>query len=332
MNITIVGAGVVGLTTAIRLCEAGHTVRIIAAQRTPHVTSNRAGAVYTPFRAEGDERTRRWTEAAYAALCELADRGPRESGVSMTMLREYVFTSCDGRPWWAASVRDFRAIPRVPDGYAAVYEARVPRMAMASYMPWLERRATTELGASITVGRVESLQAAFDGGAEVVVNCTGLGARKLAGDERVRPMRGQILHIPTPPELDACVVEESRDGTATYIFPFQDYTVLGGTYERDEWNEVTQPDALDGIISRCRALLKLDGYQGWAEVGSQRLRALAGLRPVRVAGTADEDVRLEREAFGRGRWVIHNYGHGRAGVTFSWACATDVTQLVSEVA
>jgi len=29
--------------------------------------------------------------------------------------------------------------------------------------------------------------------------------------------------------------------------------------------------------------------------------------------------------------VIHCYGHGGAGVTLSWGCANEVTQLVSEL-
>jgi D-amino-acid oxidase len=47
-----------------------------------------------------------------------------------------------------------------------------------------------------------------------------------------------------------------------------------------------------------------------------------GLRPVRPS------VRLEAEALGGGRRLLHNYGHGGAGVTLSWGCALDVTAEV----
>jgi D-amino-acid oxidase len=47
-----------------------------------------------------------------------------------------------------------------------------------------------------------------------------------------------------------------------------------------------------------------------------------GLRPVRST------VRLEREELGGGRVVIHNYGHGGAGVTLSWGCAAEVATLL----
>jgi len=40
-------------------------------------------------------------------------------------------------------------------------------------------------------------------------------------------------------------------------------------------------------------------------------------------------VRLKREEMGDGRVVIHNYGHGGAGVTLSWGCATEVAALLA---
>ena len=45
-----------------------------------------------------------------------------------------------------------------------------------------------------------------------------------------------------------------------------------------------------------------------------------GLRPTRP------QVRLEAEQYGSVT-VLHNYGHGGAGVTLSWGCAEEATQL-----
>jgi D-amino-acid oxidase len=48
-----------------------------------------------------------------------------------------------------------------------------------------------------------------------------------------------------------------------------------------------------------------------------------GLRPVRP------QVRLETQAVPGGRHVVHNYGHGGAGVTLSWGCALAVAGAVN---
>ena len=48
-----------------------------------------------------------------------------------------------------------------------------------------------------------------------------------------------------------------------------------------------------------------------------------GLRPSRT------EVRLEEEFIGDTR-VIHNYGHGGAGVTLSWGCADEVASIVND--
>ncbi|MCY0909922.1 MAG: FAD-dependent oxidoreductase, partial [Sulfobacillus thermotolerans] len=48
-----------------------------------------------------------------------------------------------------------------------------------------------------------------------------------------------------------------------------------------------------------------------------------GLRPFR-----QQNVRLEQEM---GTRIIHNYGHGGAGVTFSWGCALEVVELAQKL-
>lgn len=339
MHILVIGAGVSGLTCGILLCEAGFTVTIVAERRTPTTTSDRAGAVFTPFRAVGDERVRRWTRSSYQALCRLTGEFGAPAGLSMVRLREYCFARQPSAPWWADLVDDFRRLPP-PPGYADVLEARMPRMAAGRYMPWLQRRFVQQGGALIEQ-HVANLDQAFALSAAraarasdpaIVVNCAGLGARQLAPDAAVRPMRGQVLHVVNDLGLEDCLVEEARASVGTYIFPIEDYLVLGGTYEVDQWQEQTDEPALADILERCRCLLRATGHPRWSELGGCRLRAVAGLRPGRIVGNVAESIRLESERIAPGRTVIHNYGHGRAGVTFSWGCGPEVVELVRAAA
>lgn len=328
--VTVIGAGVSGLTCAIRLLEQGRLVQVVAEKRSPNTTSNRAGAVFTPFRIEGHDRAAKWTERAYLTLCELARNQSEAAGVSMTPMRELFFSPVEGRPWWTEFVKGYEHPPVPPPGYADVVTAIVPRMNMRRYMPWLESRVL-ELGGRIVEEKVTSLSVVFERGCQLIVNCSGLGARELASDPAVTPMRGQILHVSSNLVIPECLVEEGVGAQTTYVFPFDDYMVLGGTYERGEFCEATDEDSLRAIIGRCQAMLRACGYTDVDRLVRERLRTLSGLRPARIISGADEAVRLELESVGSDRWIIHNYGHGRAGVTLSWGCADDVVDIAESL-
>ncbi len=76
-----------------------------------------------------------------------------------------------------------------------------------------------------------------------VVNCLGLGARKVYNDDLMVPARGQLVHL-SPKQLPYLLIH--KDG---YIFPRSDAIILGGTFERGI--EDTTPD-----LEICRTILK----------------------------------------------------------------------------
>lgn len=50
---------------------------------------------------------------------------------------------------------------------------------------------------------------------------------------------------------------------------------------------------------------------------------IAGIRPFRTTG-----YRLDVEIHGT-KTIVHNYGHGGAGITMSWGCAQEVRELIT---
>jgi D-amino-acid oxidase len=80
VNITVVGAGVVGLVTALTLEEHGHDVQVVAAATGDAITSAVAGACWFPYRAGPPDRVALWAAQTRAWLTALA--GDPEAGVA----------------------------------------------------------------------------------------------------------------------------------------------------------------------------------------------------------------------------------------------------------
>ena len=150
----------------------------------------------------------------------------------------------------------------------------------------------------------------------MVVNCTGLGARELVPDPGVRPVRGQLVVVENP-GVDEWFAEAGPASSATtYFFPQPGRLVLGGTAEADDARTEPDPRTAEEIVARCaRVRPEIAG----ARVVGHRV----GLRPARDAG-----VRIEAEELPGGGLLVHNYGHGGAGVTVARGCARAAAQLV----
>jgi D-amino-acid oxidase len=304
----VVGGGVVGLTSAIRLQDSGWSVTVVGDRP---VTSYVAAAVWFPTLAAPREHVVRWSRDTCLEL--VAQAGAGAPGV---ILRDSVTLYRDppGRPSWVESIDDVRPAPPglLPAGYGYGLRFTAPLVEMRRYLPWLEERIC-ERGGAIEQRRVASLAEAGHG-ADLVVHCSGLGARELVGDTSVTPVRGQLVRIVNP-GLRLSVRDENHPGGRAYVHPRTDDCILGGTFEEGRWNTTPDPAVAAAIMQRCLDLVP-------ALRGVEVLEHLVGLRPARPA------VRLEAElATGATPRVIHNYGHGGSGITLAWGCAADVAAL-----
>jgi len=200
----------------------------------------------------------------------------------------------------------------LPDGFRDGYRSRTARIDMPRYLRWLERRVAA-LGGEIETREVRDLRA-LSSESPRVVNCTGLGARELAADAGLFPIRGQMVRVACPGVSD-CLLDENVPGGLTYIVPRRDEVLLGGTAQEGDWSLEPDPETEAQILARCRTLLPALGR-------AETIGRVVGLRPGR------RQVRLEAEDGTRGASIIHNYGHGGAGVTLSWGCAEEVLALI----
>lgn len=314
-DVVVIGAGVIGLTSALRLREAGARVAVVTAEPPDATTSSVAAAVWYPTRTAFQERVLDWATRTFDEFARQAADGV--PGVVMRPTRMLLRGAAPELPWWAAAVPDVRPLgsDEVRAPYTTGWAFTVPSVEMSRYLPWLQQ-SFAYAGGTLIRRRIDSLEQASVW-APVVVNASGMGAGALCGDPDVRPVRGQLVLVANPGLLTSVRDEDNADGYA-YVHPRSTDVVLGGTFDVGEWDTTPSPDTAAAILSRCTKLVpELAG----APVVGHRV----GLRPQRSRG-----VRLEADPHppGRIRQLIHNYGHGGAGVTLAWGCADAATALV----
>lgn len=296
-RVVVVGAGVVGLSCAVRLLEAGHRVDVVARDLPLETTSATAAALWYPYRAWPVERVLGWSARTFEVFAAMAGDGD-EHGVLLVPGTE-VLRDVTPDPWWAAAVPGLTRSP-APIGYRDAWTFRTPVVEMPVYLRWLLGRVEA-LGGTLTRLNL----AALPTGGDLVVNASGLGSRLLGGDTSTVPVAGQVVYVE-----QVGLTHWWLDGAApTYVVPRSRDIVVGGTAQEGEWSRTPSPETAEAILRRAALLVP-------ALEGAKVLRHKVGLRPVRPS------VRLERE----GR-VIHCYGHGGSGVTLSWGCADEVVEL-----
>lgn len=315
MDVLVIGAGVVGLNTALRLREAGHTVRIWASRTTPDTTSDIPAALWYPYLAAPEDRVRAWgleTLRELERLAAIPGAGVRwRAGFELCR-------SPRAAPAWSHAVPEFRplAARELPAGYPHGFAFRAPVVEMPIYMPWLTARVRSA-GVAIERRTLDSLAPALEA-CRVVVNCSGLGARELVPDPSLTPVRGQILRV-AQIGLEHFWLDDNDPLLLTYIVPRSNDVILGGTAERGVEDAVADEATTAAILERCT---RLEPRLRAAPVLARR----AGLRPARP------EVRLDVEPRDGHRFVVHHYGHGGSGVTLAWGGAGEVVERIAELA
>lgn len=356
--ILVVGAGVIGLTTAIRLREAGHEVSILAAETPSTIisretsslrsvpprtyTSAGSGGLWMPFILAGDIEA--WATAAFEVF-----KSESELGVGVDMLDGFLLQASDKPtelPWYAKltnmKVTTHAEDKRVPDEYQSALQFTTPIVQMEPYLTYLEEKvAALGIPLEVTADHVSegeptmwtASQVAdfvlqkFESSRPLVVNCCGLGARLLAGDEMI-PGRGVIVRVRRPVDKRFFITEDmnngllSRDGLLAYCIPRGEEYTLGGTIFKGDWRESVSDVEVTALLERVEHLLP-----GIAK--AEQTGVWAGLRPLRADGSARVEIQEEGLDGKDSIDVIANYGHGGSGVTICWGCADEVVKIVA---
>ncbi|XP_059613827.1 D-aspartate oxidase [Phlebotomus argentipes] len=327
MNFGVLGGGVVGLTTALELQSQFRDakVTIVADKWATETTSAVAAGIFRPaasFAGPTDEITQQWIDDAFAHWDELRKR-EGSAKVGICNLSGYIFSSTNPAivrnsriekllPLYRRATEDELKMCPGDWKYGSFFSTLLTEF--RTFQPWAEKKFLGNGGKYVTrhVSKLTDLEKDFN----LVFNCTGLGSKWMLGDNKLVPIRGQIIKVKAPWVKTAFYGDYD-----TYIIPGFEGVTLGGTRQFDSYNlNICKYDTAS-IRERCQDLLP-------SLRGAPVIRESVGLRPHR------DPVRVEVEFFptshGKPMSVIHNYGHGGSGVTTSPGTAKYAVKLVRD--
>ncbi|CCM01227.1 uncharacterized protein FIBRA_03275 [Fibroporia radiculosa] len=356
-SVVILGAGVIGLTTAVSIQEkGGYSVTVIAETfpsdpKSVKYTSLWAGAYHVIYR-ENDERERKIQEDTFKVMWNLSEPdGEAEHCFRRVTTLEYYTDLVDMHAEW---MPDFTMIPEeslAPNtlmGYSFTTYVIDPPL----YLNYLLSRFLAR-GGTIVRGVVQHINQVLEGGAgifsgkhssspiDALVVCTGLGTRVLGGveDKDMYPSRGQTVLVRAPWITKAMRASNLVGTSWTYIIPRRNGNVaLGGTKVPNDWYPVARPETTEEILQRCLALCP---ELAPPEVRAQRtptvedIRPLildigCGFRPSRAGGIRLETEWVDIPKNDRKIPVMFNYGHAGSGYESSWGSAAIVLDFLEE--
>lgn len=192
-----------------------------------------------------------------------------------------------------------------------------------------------------------SLEAIENLPSEIVINCSGAGASTLFEQNNPAVYRGHLVHIFDAPFLNnpsnKTVSYNFSPGQQTpdvYCYPRKDGWILGGSRQKGTLDEagawkgeenIEQTEVINGTEAPARILQlnrEIIAHSFGIDLDQFPKKAVKiGYRYIR---STENGLRLEKEILGD-KLIIHNYGHGGAGVTLSWGCALKVVSLLKEV-
>jgi len=320
--IAVIGGGVIGLTSAIRLIEQGFQVTLFAKATPPNTTSDVAAAYWAPEPMLEGGRRAQWALTSLNTFIQLA--ADPALGIDVMPIYELTEQSGEQMPVLGLSslgsdLVGLEEAVLVPPGlFPAPWSGlrfMVPRIDVPTYMPCLLKHFFA-LGGVLQATEIQDLRRLANEYL-IIVNCTGLGAGALTGDA-VFPIRGQVMRVRKPAGLPEHIISAAGAAATTYIVPRRADCLLGGTFQHHNHDLQADPATAANILQRCAVFYPALQQ---AEVIEHRV----GLRPGR------HEVRLAVEQVTATTTVVHNYGHGAYGHTLSWGCAAEVATLVENL-
>ena len=263
LSCAVVGGGVIGLTTARMLQLRGAKVTLYADRLPPETTSNVAGGHWWPVSVfDSNKRTPEFS-AQFVEASRFAFHyfqrlvGPRWG---VRWVASYYLSDGEPENGWMAGpggvlhdtqigFKDFGPGEHVfPTRYARRFHTMLidPSIYLETLL-----RDVQGAGAAIEIRRFTSADELVRLPQQAIFNCTGLGARELCNDTEMIPVKGQLSILKPQAGVDYNLISGRY-----YMFPRADGVVLGGTFDRGQWDLTPDDTVKRRMIDGQRAMFE----------------------------------------------------------------------------
>lgn len=347
-DIIIVGAGVIGLSLALAICENIKDVRLtVVAEHHPdsqpylsQYTSPWAGAHFRPFPLKNEAELREYplTRKTWQRMKRFAAENP-ESSVRLAQGVEYVeeneLYETLGRGY-TEEIENFKVLGKeeVPQGFAfgALYDTFV--LSAPHYIEFLYRKLRAEYGVGFVKKRLDRLSEAVvysESSNCIVVNCSGTGLQWDGGyDTTCFPIRGQTLlvnlaHDNALAEKTITIQHKLGDWTFCINRPLNGGVIIGGTKQINDTDGSVREEDSRAIKERAaRFFPELMRHDKNGNAYFDVIKTNVGFRPARKMGV---NLAVEQKA---GTTINNAYGAAGSGFELSYGLGLEVVEKVRQ--
>ena len=263
-DVAVIGSGVMGLTSARLLQDAGWNVTIYTRNVARHTTSNVAAGEWSPFSAHDPEVS----SAAFKSQFEWAAR-----------TAHHAYTNLGGPDYGIRWLEAFQLSDspdeREADELADLFpftrtlgpgEHPFPTKYARSFVTMqidpavLLRRLIEDFqiaGGTFVIRNFKDRPDVLSVRESVIFNCTGLGAAELFEDDELVPAKGQLVFFPPDPAVDYMTFGGGEG--MLYMFPRSDVILLGGTFKLGDYTTHVEQDETVRIVTEHQKLFDAFG-------------------------------------------------------------------------
>ncbi|KAI9375222.1 FAD dependent oxidoreductase [Aspergillus egyptiacus] len=334
-TIVVIGAGVIGLSTALRLQRTfarRSTQILLVARDWPHTTSVNyaspwAGAHYRPVPGSSPQSLREETQARRTYQHFKAEAKVPGSGVAVTEgiehlenpPSEYLDQEAVARSY--SHLDGFRHLAKDEMPAGVKWGVRYDTFTVNSpvYCAYMLRKFILGGGLTREYTLASPLEAFYLApNVRTVVNCSGVGF----GDPKSFIIRGQTCLVRNP--CSVTLTRQNSDGSWSFCIPrpLEGGTIIGGTKQPHDWDPKPSLETREKLLSDAARWFPFTAESGGK---FDVIRDIVGRRPAREGG-----MRIEVEKVGEGRTLVHGYGAAGRGYEISWGVAEDVVELVQK--